>query len=220
VESRQATVGERSVNGGRIPEQASESQCSSHDRLSSHRVEWSPSLLVAIVWAVLGTGLMILGFVMFGILHTLLSRADQPDTMTINFLAILGLAAGVLVIHEAVHGLIAVYYGARPEFGVAMLHKVLPVFYCTTPGHLFTRRQFAVFVLAPLVGISLFGVLAIALTPWGLWLVFPLAINFGGAVGDIWFIGLLLRQRGGTLIEDRRDGVIFHYPPSPVPAAR
>jgi hypothetical protein len=101
-----------------------------------------------------------------------------------------------------------------------MLHKVLPVFYCTTPGHLFARWQFAVFALAPLVGISLVGVLAIVLSPWGLWIVFPLAINFGGAVGDLWFIGLLLRQPGGTLVEDRREGVVFHYPSSSAPAAQ
>jgi hypothetical protein len=39
-----------------------------------------------------------------------------------------------------------------------------------------------------------------------------LAITLGGAVGDIWFVGLILRREPGTMIEDLKDGLRFHRP--------
>jgi hypothetical protein len=43
-------------------------------------------------------------------------------------------------------------------------------------------------------------------------LVLPLAINLGGAIGDLWMAGMLLRSESGTMIEDHKDGLRF-YPP-------
>jgi hypothetical protein len=48
--------------------------------------------------------------------------------------------------------------------------------------------------------------------PFGAWLVVPLGLHFGGAVGDLWATGLMLSQPRGTLIEDTTTGVIFHHP--------
>jgi hypothetical protein len=176
-------------------------------------VEWKPSMPVTVLWTIFGAALTILGFLIFLFVYAAFHSSEPPNSVTLNLLLLLLLVIGVLVLHEALHGAAAMVYGAKPKFGAALLHRFVPVLYCTTPGHYFTRRQFAIFALMPLVVISTLGVILLAVTPWGLMLIAPLAVNFGGAVGDIWFIGLLLQQPPGTLVEDQRDGVRFHYPP-------
>jgi hypothetical protein len=178
---------------------------------SGTTLEWRPSAAVSILWTVLGGILTVFAVILFGLFYIIAVQSEPPETFAFNILALLGLAAVVLLVHEGFHGLAALYYGARPTFGAAMLHKFVPALYCTVEGHRFTRGQFIVFALAPLAGISVLGMLAMVVTPWGLWIVFPLAINFGGAIGDLWMTWLVLRQPPDTEIEDLKDGLRFHY---------
>jgi hypothetical protein len=173
--------------------------------------EWRPSTIVTIMWTVLGGLLVILGIFLFGLFYVLLARPEPPESFTLDLIVLILLAAAVMLLHEAFHGLAALYYGGRPTFGAAVLHKIVPVLYCTVEGHRFSRGQFAVFALAPIVGISVLGMVAMLLTPWGLWIIFPLAINFGGAIGDLWMTWLVLREPPGTQVEDLKDGIRFHY---------
>ena len=47
--------------------------------------------------------------------------------------------------------------GGRPSYGAGLAARVMPYFYCTSPGYVFTRRQFVYVALA--VVISTLGTL-------------------------------------------------------------
>jgi hypothetical protein len=52
--------------------------------------------------------------------------------------------ATALALHEWVHGAGMRLFGARPEYGVMVIRRVLPVAYATAPGHRFTLQQMVI----------------------------------------------------------------------------
>lgn len=123
----------------------------------------------------------------------------------LNVLVILVLATAIILPHEWVHGLAIRYYGGTPRYGVGLAHFILPYAYATTE-HRFTRQQFIVVLLAPLVGLTTIGVIVMIAFDWG-WLVLPLAANAGGAVGDVWMTLTLLGYPDHVHVEDHRTGI-------------
>jgi hypothetical protein len=123
----------------------------------------------------------------------------------LNLLVIVVLATAIIVPHEWVHGLAIRRYGGDPRYGVGVAHFILPYAYATT-DHRFTRNQFVVVLLAPLVLLTLVGVPAMLVFEWG-WLALPLAANAGGAVGDLWMTLTLLGYPSRVHVEDHRTGL-------------
>lgn len=74
--------------------------------------------------------------------------------------------------------------------------------------HRFTRNQYVVVLLAPLVGMTLVGVPVMVLFEWG-WLILPLAANAAGAVGDLWMTLTLLGFPSRVSVEDHKSGQDF-----------
>ena len=97
------------------------------------------------------------------------------------------------------------FHGGKPRYGVGVLHFVLPYAYATT-AKVFTRGQFLQIVLAPLVVLSLVGLLMMVLLQSS-WLVIPLAVNAAGAIVDVWMSILPLRYPRHILVEDHRTGL-------------
>ena len=126
-------------------------------------------------------------------------------TEPLNLLVILVLATAILIPHEWLHGLAIRYYGGEPRYGVGLAHFILPYAYATT-DHRFSRGQFIVVLLAPLVVLTAVGVPLMIAFGWG-WLVLPLAANAGGAVGDIWMTLTLLGYPDHIQVEDHRSGI-------------
>ena len=121
------------------------------------------------------------------------------------------LVLAIVVVHELLHGLVIVLVGGRPTFGAGRSESgAVAFFYTTAPGHLFTRAQYVVVALAPLVVLGALLLWWVWAGPWGGWLVIPAAIHLAGCVGDVGLTMLVLRQPGGTLVEDRKIGVTFH----------
>jgi hypothetical protein len=190
--------------------------------------EWKPTLRISILWTILATFMTIAAFLLFAALYAVIGNglvsegiaiesSSQEDSVAISFqfdgmLALVLTTVGVLLVHEAIHAAGFRYFGGRPTFGAMIVQKILPVLYCSAPGYKFTRSQFSVIILAPLIMISLVGVALMNVVENWMLLVFPLAVNVGGAVGDVWMFGMLLRRPPGTLIEDLREGLRFHYP--------
>jgi hypothetical protein len=127
----------------------------------------------------------------------------------IVFLAILITLIGL---HEAIHGLVFHRYGASPSYGFKIVARFLPVFYCTAPGTLLTKRQFAMLAIAPTLAIVIPGWFLVLLPAVGSSLVLPLALHFTGCLGDWWILGVAGRKPPGTMVEDQSDGVIFYLP--------
>ena len=129
---------------------------------------------------------------------------------------VVGLFA-VLVLHEWVHGVLMRIHGAKPRYGFFARGGM---FYAKAPGHTFTRRQYLVVVLGPLVGLSLLAVLSIGLlqgTPW-VWVVSLWAImNASAANADVWIAALLLKHPAAAYVVDERDGMRILVPSGDAP---
>jgi len=124
---------------------------------------------------------------------------------------VVALSVGILCVHEGVHGIVMIAFGARPQFGLLMT-KVGPMgLYATAPGNRFGRRQYLLICLAPLGVLAPLGALACWL-PVGGYLVLPLAIHAAGCVGDVTIAWHVLRAPSGAACEDMRDGTRFWKP--------
>jgi hypothetical protein len=210
-----SSVGDQERNGSPTPSNGPEIE------------EWKPTLRISILWTVVATFMTIAGFLLFVALYSVIGNGlasdgvtvesnSQGDTVAFAFqldgmLALILITVGVLLVHEAIHAAGFRFFGGRPTFGAMIVQKILPVLYCSAPGYQFTRSQFSVIILAPVAVISLVGVALMPVVDNWMLLVFPLAVNLGGAVGDLWMFGMLLRKPSGTLVEDLREGLRFHY---------
>jgi len=126
-------------------------------------------------------------------------------TNALDVLVILLLVTVILVPHEWLHGLAIRYYGGEPKYGVGIAHFIMPYAYATT-DHQFTRNQFIVVLMTPLVVMSAVGVPLMLAFEWG-WLIIPLAANAAGAIADIWMTMTLLAFPADVRLEDYPKGV-------------
>lgn len=123
----------------------------------------------------------------------------------LDLFVVVVLVTAVVGPHEWIHGLAIRHYGGTAKYGVGVAHFVLPYAYATT-DHRFTRDQFLVVLLAPLVVLTAVGVPIMVLLEWD-WLILPLAANAGGAVGDVWMALTLLGYPPHVSVEDRESGI-------------
>lgn len=115
------------------------------------------------------------------------------------------LIGGVIAVHEFIHGAAMKHYGGDPEYGYGLVQFILPYAYATSEES-FTRNQFIVIALAPLVMLT--GVLlsiAVAFR-WSV-LLLPLALNVGGAVSDVWMIRILFQYPDTIAVVDTTMGL-------------
>ena len=109
----------------------------------------------------------------------------------------------MLPLHEAIHGVTILLLGGRPRFGLKLPFAA----YCTAPNQVFTRAGYIAVALAPLVVLTVIGVVITALWPaWATWLWFGFAGNISGAVGDLMTASETRRLPHGALIEDNEAG--------------
>jgi hypothetical protein len=126
-------------------------------------------------------------------------------TDALNLLVLVVLGTVFIVPHEWLHGLAIRYYGGEARYGVGIAHYILPYAYATT-DHEFTRNQFVVVLLTPLVVMTLVGVPLMLVFEWD-WLILPLAANSAGAIADLWMTMTLLSYPRDIRLEDHADGV-------------
>ena len=109
----------------------------------------------------------------------------------------------VLPLHEGIHGLAFSFWGGKPYFGT----KLPFALYCGAKNQLFRRNQYLVVGLAPLVVITVAGIIFTLLYP-GLaaYTLLGSVGNFSGAAGDVWVAQRILRQPTDVLVEDTEAG--------------
>lgn len=116
----------------------------------------------------------------------------------------------VLILHELVHGLFFwLFTRSRPKFGFKGAYA-----YAAAPGWYIPRTQFLIIGLAPLVLITLVGLLMLPFItlPASLVLLVALIANAGGAIGDLYMVVRLLFAPRGVLIEDQGEGIRWFAP--------
>src|SRR6266496_961339 len=109
----------------------------------------------------------------------------------------------ILPIHEVIHAAAFTLWGGKPYFGTKLPYAI----YCGAKNQLFRRNQYLVVGLAPLVVITLAGIVFTLLYP-GLaaYTLLGTVGNFSGAAGDVWVAKRLLRQPADVLVEDTEAG--------------
>lgn len=170
--------------------------------------EWKPSRTTWVVWTVLSLPIAVLAF--WGYEFVAL-RGVLPHSGSVNLTQlalVMALTFALAAVHEAVHGLVMRSFGAIPEFGVLRVDGIPLGFFATSPGHRFSRRQYLTVALAPFLVITPLGIPACFL-PFGEYLAFPLAIVFGGCIGDLAITWHVLGVPPNVECEDLRDGVRF-----------
>ena len=155
--------------------------------------------------------LLVVGTIFFGILNIAVYLA-QPHSMhgqiggwglilwlSINILSYIV----VLFLHEGIHALAFIFWGGKPYFGAKPPYAL----YCGAKNQLFHRNQYFVVGLAPLIVITLAGIIFILISPLlASYTLFALIGNFSGAAGDIWVVRKLLRRPRSILVEDTEAG--------------
>ena len=159
-----------------------------------------------------GLVLLVPAFWLFGRLIVLVrgvSAWNVPGDESLLFmLLILAGYALTLIVHEGFHGLFFwLYTRSRPVFALKWSYA-----YAAAPGWFIPKRQYWLIGLAPLIGVSLLGVLLLPFLPltWLLaWLV-AVASNVAGAVGDMYVVLKLAFAPEDTLVNDRGDAIAFY----------
>jgi len=140
-----------------------------------------------------------------------LRGADDSST-SINLLLVLTTLL-VLPLHELVHGIFIRWAGHTPRYGAKYTQlgplKLPYVLFATTDDGYFWRNQFIVIALAPVVLITLGGLLLISVLPlWlGYYVAVALVINGSGAVGDLWMTVVALRYAPDAVVRDEADSI-------------
>lgn len=176
--------------------------------------EWRPTRWTFLIWTIAGTAMAMVGFAVYG---SIAPGAQMPTgswSITVSLIdLILGLALifGLAAVHEAVHGVVMIAFGARPQFGVLKMGRIPAGFYTTAPGHRFGRRAYLLICFAPLVVLAPLGIPACML-PFGAYLILPFAVHLGGCIGDLTIALHVLRDPRDVMVEDLRDGMRFWKP--------
>lgn len=192
--------------------------------------EFTPTREVVVTWYGIGTGVGLVSTFLFAGIYaaatgdgTIGFRSFSLEGVAAAGIAVLALSAVVIVVHELVHAAVIRYYGGDVSFGVGLAQFVLPYAYVTTT-HRLDRNRFVAVALAPLVVITLVGVPLMVLFEAPV-LVVPLAVNAGGAIGDLWMVGILLRYPPHVVVEDSVTGLTVYgrredrpLPPAPTRA--
>jgi hypothetical protein len=173
--------------------------------------EWHPTRTTWILWTVLGLPVLYFG----AVVYTLAAfHGDIPQsvssTLDMGLLIVeVLLCFGLMWVHEGVHGIFMLAFGARPKFGLLRIGVLPYAFYTTDPGHRFTRGQYLTVGLAPLTILGLLGIPLCILSPY---LVVPFALHLAGCIGDIGISRHVLQGPPTVTCEDLRDGVRFWKP--------
>jgi hypothetical protein len=143
------------------------------------------------------------------------SLMNTSGTITAGGIAVLiGLVVMLLTIHELIHGFFFwVFTRSRPVFALRLFYA-----YAGAPDWYIPTRQFMIVALGPLVIIGAVGMLLMLLVPesWVLSIAIIVALNTGGAAGDLLVLTRLFKLSPTSLANDTGDGVTFYEHPSTI----
>ncbi|MGH2514083.1 MAG: DUF3267 domain-containing protein [Ktedonobacterales bacterium] len=199
---------------GRIADALRERRLRTVDALDLLAEETLLKLARHSLWLLAGSGVAFAGLsVVARVAHgsgPLLGAGSPALRGAVLVLANAASYAGMLPIHEGLHAAAMLALGGRPRFGL----KLPLAAYCTAPGQLFTRNGYLAIAAAPLVVLTVAGAVITWLAPdLGACILFGLAGNVSGAVGDLWAIARIRRLPSSALLEDTATGFTVYAVP-------
>lgn len=166
--------------------------------------------LLGIPWAILcAVFFIVTGSLLGGLRFSGSATLTLPDLL-LWLLALTLTLFVTLTLHEVTHGLFFLLFTrARPQFGFKGVYA-----YAAAPGWYIPRPQFIIIGLAPLVVLSVLGLLVSPLVPFpgSIALFFALFTNATGAIGDLYMTTRLFFVPRGVLIEDAGEGIRWFAP--------
>jgi hypothetical protein len=139
------------------------------------------------------------------------SRLPEPQVDIHWLIALPVVFLIILPLHELMHGLTIRLFGHNVRYG-AKLSK--GVFYATADSALFRRNEYIAVAVVPFVFITLLVMGLMFVLPQ--WVAYYAAIaavfNAGGAVGDLWSVGVVLGYPASALIRDEADSFRIYAP--------
>ncbi|MGD8765831.1 MAG: DUF3267 domain-containing protein [Desulfobacteraceae bacterium] len=137
----------------------------------------------------------------------LYSSIYTPVDLTLDAGLLLSFAlafTSIIILHEAIHGIVAVIFGFKPLFG----HK-FPTVYVIFEEKI-PREQFMITAMAPFIILNaVFGILFAG----GIFKIFCfmcLILNTIGSVGDLWLTFKLFSHESGTIVQDLKTGIAVY----------
>jgi len=130
---------------------------------------------------------------------------------TLTLPAFLLTVALVVVLHELSHALFFwLFSRERPKVGFNLLYA-----YAAAPDWFFPRRQFVLIGLAPVLLLTLAGLVALPLVDFltAARLILALTVNAAGAVGDFIVVMWALGQPADILLRDEGTAVTVYKSP-------
>ena len=165
---------------------------------------------LAILLNIVAFFIFIISFVLLSIFGTVIRLGTMNISGSISagpVLILMGLTVFILIIHELIHGVFFwMFSRSNPIFAIRPLYA-----YAGAPTWFFPNRQYATIALAPLVIIGAIGLLLMMLAPvsWLLMIAFLVALNTGGAMGDLFVFIRLLKLSRICYVNDTGDVVTF-----------
>jgi hypothetical protein len=126
----------------------------------------------------------------------------------ISFPIILGIIVAVVILHEAIHGVLFQIVGGKPRFGFKLIGRFFPVAYTTSTVPI-RRNQYLLVCLGPFLMLTLICMLSgiVANTDNSAFLaLMAMALNMSGSIGDLIVAYKVQRYGRWTLFEDTQDG--------------
>lgn len=120
------------------------------------------------------------------------------------FLVLIGIVVGVMVFHEAIHGIFFwIFTRSRPVFGVKLLFA-----YAGAPDWYIPRNQYVLIGFAPIILMTILGFLVIVVGSIhvGQSALFGIIVNASGAAGDLYVCGRVMGQPPDVLVQDTGVG--------------
>jgi len=155
----------------------------------------------------------ILGLVIRGLLRASWEMQISSGGL-IFFPILLGVIVAVIILHEAVHGVLFLVLGGKPRFGVKLVGRFFPVAYATSRAPIL-RNQYLLVCLGPFLTLTLVflvtgilantdGIVALALM--------AMAMNVSGSIADLIAAWKIRQHDRRTLFEDTEDGFRWYVP--------
>jgi hypothetical protein len=186
--------------------------------IQTYEIDLAKNKGLAILLNVIGFFVFIVSFILLGSfanwIHPELSSSTitlKGDlSMMVRLLALLVIIALLLVAHELIHGLFFwIFTRSKPVYALHLTYA-----YAAAPDWYIPIHQYRIIGLGPLVIIDAIGLLLIlaATTSWILIIIFLVAINTGGAIGDMLITARSFRMSADSLAKDKGDGLCFFEP--------
>jgi len=187
-----------------------------HCELNGH---WQLDLRAPALIAMTTIGILMGGIsLLFGIIIREVLRGPWDgyiySTVIFSFPSVLITVIAVVIVHEAIHGILFLISGCKPRFGFELSRKLFPIAYATS-GVPISRDRYVLVSLGPLLILTLVFLVIIFLANNDDIIVstlLALAMNVTGSIGDLIMVWKIGHHDRKTLFLDTKDGFDWYIP--------